>query len=346
MSYLPPNLVDELLGRIPNFELSYETISHKKVSSDYNVTLAIPYGKKAYIWFTFLRDKDVCLLLEIGREKRVSSIKVLSDVDVPRYLAYGTIVYGSICEIPDKGSYFVTEDILYSKGISISKQPYCERLGFLYDLFTTYPTWFCENRSLPVVSPVCWKLDDTSPNQVPDQIQSKIPYAVHHIQHRSLMTIVPYVNVPFTRNIIPVSNPTIPSNLLFIPPALPRFDYSKPQYKRQTTFEVTADLQNDIYHIYAFGRNAERIYCGIAYIPNYKTSCLMNSLFRNIKENRLLDSLEESDDETEFQDMREDKFVDLEKKVSFECVYMPKFRRWVPIAASHGRGQIVHIRQL
>ena len=72
----------------------------------------------------------------------------------------------------------------------------------------------------------------------------------------------------------------------------------------------------------------------------------MNSFFRNIKENRNLDSLEESDDETEFQDMREDKFVDLEKKVSFECVYMPKFRRWVPITASNGRGQIIHIRQL
>ena len=340
-----PNLLNELLGRLPSFELSYETISHKKVSSDYNITLAIPYGKKSYIWFTFLRDKDVCLLLEIGREKKVSSMKILSDINLPISLAYGTILYGSLCEIPDKGQYFVTEDILYSKGISISKQPFNERLGFLYELFTLYPEWFYNNNSFPIVLPVCWALDENCSQHIPEHIQAKIPYTVHHIQHRSLQYIVPYVNIPFTRNIIPVSNNTS-TNILFIPPALPRFDYSKPQYKRPTTFEIKADLQNDIYHLYAFGKNAERIYCGIAYIPSYDTSCYMNSLFRDIKENRHLDSLEESDDEEEFQNMKEDKFVDLEKLLAIECVYTYKFRRWTPVNVVHGRGQIVHIRQL
>ena len=72
----------------------------------------------------------------------------------------------------------------------------------------------------------------------------------------------------------------------------------------------------------------------------------MNSLFRNIKENRHLDSLEESDDEEEFQNMNEDKFVDLDKRHSIECIYSHKFRRWIPNNISHGHGQIVHIRQL
>lgn len=342
---ITPNLMNELLGRLPSFELSYETISHKKVSSDYNITLAIPYGKKSYIWFTFLRDKDVCLLLEIGREKKVTSMKILSDINIPISLAYGTILYGSLCEIHDNGQYFVTEDILYCKGISISKQPFNERLGFLYELFTLYPEWFYNNNSFPIVLPVCWALDENCSQHIPEHIQAKIPYTVHHIQHRSLQYIVPYVNIPFTRNIIPVSNNTS-TNILFIPPTLPRFDYSKPQYKRPTTFEIKADLQNDIYHLYAFGKNAERIYCGIAYIPSYDTSCYMNSLFRDIKENRHLDSLEESDDEEEFQNMKEDKFVDLEKQLAIECVYTYKFRRWTPVNVAHGRGQIVHIRQL
>ena len=343
---ISPNLMNELIGRLPSFELSYETISHKKVSSDYNITLAIPYGKKAYLWFTFLRDKDVCLLLEIGREKKVTSMKILSDIDVPTQLAFGTVLYGSICEIPDKGQYFITEDVLYSKGISISKQPFNERLGFLYELFTIYPKWFNNNTTIPILLPVCWGLDEECSQHIPEHIQDKIPYTVHHIQHRSLQYIVPYVNIPFTRNIIPISNHTTTNNILFIPPALPRFDYSKPQYKRVTIFEIKADLQNDIYHLYAFGKNAERIYCGIAYIPNYKTSCYMNSLFRNIKENRHLDSLEESDDEEEFQNMNEDKFVDLDKRHSIECIYSHKFRRWIPNNISHGHGQIVHIRQL
>jgi hypothetical protein len=40
----------------------------------------------------------------------------------------------------------------------------------------------------------------------------------------------------------------------------------------------------------------------------------MNQLFRNIKENKNLDYIEESDDEADFEDVREDRFVDLKKK--------------------------------
>ena len=42
-------------------------------------------------------------------------------------------------------------------------------------------------------------------------------------------------------------------------------------------------------------------YYDIACIPDYKTSVMMNSLFRDIKENRNLDFLEESDSEEEFE---------------------------------------------
>ena len=56
----------------------------------------------------------------------------------------------------------------------------------------------------------------------------------------------------------------------------------------------------------------------------------MNSLFRNIKENRNLDAIEESDDEDDFYDMRMDKYVDLTKEIRMECVYHSKFRRWIP----------------
>ena len=345
---ITPNLMSDLLGRLPNFELSYETISHKKVSTDYNITLAVPYGKKAYIWFTFLRDKDVCLLLEIGREKKITSMKLLSDVNIPRHLAYGTILYGSVCETPDVGQCFVFEDIFYSKGVSIVKQPFGEKLGFLYELFTYFPDCFSQNKSLPIVMPVCWPLIVDSNSNVPDHIQSQIPYTVHHIQHRALHVIVPYINIPFTRNILSSTKPTVntTSPLLFIPPNLPRFDYSKMQYKQPTTFEIKADLQNDIYHLYAFGKGSDRVYCGIAYIPSYKTSQFMNAIFRNIKENRNLDALEESDDEEDFQNMRDDKYVDLQKTISIECTYMPKFRRWVPTKQVNGRGQIVNVRQL
>ena len=38
--------ISHLMKRFPEFELSYETISYKKVSPCYDICLAIPIGKK------------------------------------------------------------------------------------------------------------------------------------------------------------------------------------------------------------------------------------------------------------------------------------------------------------
>ena len=40
--------------------------------------------------------------------------------------------------------------------------------------------------------------------------------------------------------------------------------------------------------------------------------------------------IEESDDEEEFEDDREDKFVDLDKKIRMLCTFHHKFRKWIP----------------
>jgi hypothetical protein len=96
------------------------------------------------------------------------------------------------------------------------------------------------------------------------------------------------------------------------------------QFPKKRIFFVKADLQNDVYHLY----DENDTYVDVAYIPDYKTSVMMNRLFRKIKENDNLDALEESDDEEEFEDQREDKFVDLEKKIKMECTWHPKFKHW------------------
>ena len=57
----------------------------------------------------------------------------------------------------------------------------------------------------------------------------------------------------------------------------------------------------------------------------------MNSQFRNIKENKNLDLLEESDDEDEFNNNSENKFTNLEKQIIFKCKYSKKFKKWIPI---------------
>jgi len=73
------------------------------------------------------------------------------------------------------------------------------------------------------------------------------------------------------------------------------------------------------------------VYFQHSLIMNYKTSILLNGIFRNIRENRCLDLIEESDDESDFENVREDKYVDLEKRVLMECVFHSKFRKWMPV---------------
>ena len=335
----------DLLHRFPHFELSYETVSHKKVSEQYNITLAIPYGKKAYLWFTFYQDKDVCFLLETNKDKKISNVSILFDTHVPCKLAHNTLLYGSLCVFDDrKEPFFIIEELLYYTGIPLFKQPFRERLSFLEMFFQAYHSILQTHCPVGVALPMMWTFNENlSPSW-----QDTVPYQVHHLQHRCLDKIVPYMNEPMTKNILTQKSVQALAVNMFLPPPLPRFDLLKQQYKQPTCFEVKADLQNDIYHLYAYGRKSERVYCGLAYLPSYTSSVFMNSLFRNIKENRNLDAIEESDDEDDFQDTRHDKYVDLDKTMVIECVFQRKFRKWKPMRAVYRKeqGKIVHISRL
>jgi hypothetical protein len=62
---------------------------------------------------------------------------------------------------------------------------------------------------------------------------------------------------------------------------------SKPQYKMTTIFKIMADLQFDVYNLFAYGKNRSCIYYNIAYIPNYKTSVFMNTILEKSKKIRI-----------------------------------------------------------
>jgi hypothetical protein len=341
---LNANQYSDVMNRFPKFELSYETISHKKVPASYQVCLAVPHGKKAFVWFTFFRNEDVCLFMEIGKDKKVTRIKMITN-NVSTRLALGTVLYGTVYEDPQmvsKTIQFIIEDVFFHEGIPLKRITFGEKLGFLEA--------FLQNNSVDNIRfslPVMWKRGLEEDNEIPVSINKMTSHPIHHIQHRTLNTISPYLNVLIGRKI--GSTPIIePISELFIPPAAPRCDFSKPQYKMPSTFEIKADLQYDIYHLYAYGEKCKKIYYGLAYIPNYKTSVFMNGLFRNIRENKNLDAIEESDDEEDFQDSRIDKYVDLKKTVSIECVFNQKFKKWTPVRTVKPgpNAKIVHIGRL
>lgn len=344
-----------LLRRMPAFELSYETMNHKKVLTDaqtelYDIGFAIPTSKKYLLWFTFYEDRDVCLLMELNREKRIVRIQI-PDLEFPRGdLSLGTLLYGS-CISPDTTNCsFLAEDILWYRGISLQKSLCNERMAFMGAVFQKWykvclPTGKVDlpTKNTPFRICMVYAFQTKTPVDI-----TKIPYEVHHFQYRAFSQVAPYMNMAKSSPTDTIS--TVPKSIL--PPEMElhpqpyRMNMGKPQYKSNTYFEVSADLAFDIYHLYACGKAGSHVYYGVAYIQGYRTSVFMNSLFRNIKENRNLDSIEESDDEEEFQDQRIDRFVDLGKRVIIECTFLPKFKRWVPIRVAPRSARIVHIATL
>ena len=114
---------------------------------------------------------------------------------------------------------------------------------------------------------------------------------------------------------------------------------------KHAIFKITPDIQNDIYFLHIYN-NGKYEYYDIAYIPDYKTSVFMNKLFRNIKENNNLDLLEESDDESEFENNKVDKFVYLDKSFKMNCIFNNKFKKWVPFSVAQKNDKVIQKNQL
>jgi hypothetical protein len=332
-----------LLQRFPQVELSYETIPHTKVSPDYNLCMGIPVGTKGYAWMTFHGTEDVCFLLETNKERNITRI---TKYPLPSrsLLANGTLFYGTIVGPAE----FVIEDLLYYEGIPTKTQLFNERLWFIQKFFEEYtgpvvrfhmtPMWPIEKSNLydTVYEVPKHLLGPTKDLELP---------SFHHIQYRCLEKTAPYLNVfPTKKGFSSTTSSTSVIKDYLLP--WRNAVFSKPQYRIPTVFLVRADIQFDIYRLFAYGVNKAEIYYGVACIPNYKTSVMMNRLFRRIPENECLDAAEESEDEADFENVEPDKYVDLAKELLMEFKFHSKWKKWVPVRVVDKRQKVVHISQL
>ena len=126
-----------------------------------------------------------------------------------------------------------------------------------------------------------------------------------------------------------VMPPQVPdSKRLFVPPQ------DEMLTNIQMTFIVRPNIQNDIYELFVMSdhfHQREPIFHNFALIPSFKTSVMMNRLFRNITENERLDTMEESEDECDFENTELDKYVTLTKEYKMLCKFNKRFCKWVPI---------------
>jgi hypothetical protein len=324
----------DILVQYPKIEFSYETITHKKIPSNYDICLAIPHAKKYIIWFTFHEGRNKCVLMELNRSKIISEITVLKSSFLLSTLYLGTILFGSIIDNVGKTNrLFVVEDIYMYQGVLLNKMVFGEKLGIIEEFLNTQI--LCDENRPPIwfYLPFFWKshICEEETSNIP---LKQISYPLHHIQYRSLNYILPFLNV-IPGNDGNVTNQTTSSSVHKNVKTLSRQNKRNNSRCEQTnyvsTFIVMADLQTDVYNLHAYDDSKKLCLYDVAYIPNCKSSVYMNSLFRNIKENQNIDLIEESDNEDDFEDTREDKYVDTKLELIMDCVYHTKFRRWVPI---------------
>jgi hypothetical protein len=339
---------NQLLNRFPKFELSYETVSHKKVSTFDSVAIAISLGRKYFIWYTYEygTSKDACYLVGLDKDKRICSVEPRI-VNYPDRFCLGTVVYGTLYEPTDKPEmpHFIVEDIYYYRGINLSNLCFGDRIGFMRD--------FVKGADVTYISlPIMWYVEagkEQSPI-IPPSLASKIAYAPHHIQYREIRRVAPYINVPIPKRgaipstvLEPISSAKVAQKITAtsVMNPLPKFDYSKPAYRYPAVFNVKADSELDLYHLYAYGGPSNAVYCGLAGIQSFKTSIFMNKLFRRIRENDNLDLAEESEDESDFENMDANKYVNLDTILQIECLFNQKHKRWIPVRLS--RDRVTHI---
>ena len=99
-------------------------------------------------------------------------------------------------------------------------------------------------------------------------------------------------------------------------------------------------------YLYGLNNDNKEEYYDIALIPDFTTSVMMNKLFRKIKENENLDALEESDDEEDFENEKDDRFVYLDKTYNMVCLYNYKFKKWYPIKIADSKIEITSLNKI
>ena len=343
---------NELLKSFPNVELSYETIIHNKVHK-FDSVLAIPEGDKYFAWFTVFEKQNVCILMEISDNKKICGLEIVHCC-FDYHLSFCTIFYGTIFTY-NKQRFFTIEDVMYYKGKNVASYKFMDKLKiykavFLREIKQTAYTRSSIILGLPLMKntlPEIAKMIPTLPYKIKylqyrenskqqgnhrfNALYSTEDLYQHDDNHKSDDSTKQPV-IKQTNSTLQSSNTKQSSNS-----SNSNNNRSRENMSRRV-FKVRPDIKNDIYHLFTYcttmthssTEEAENYY-DVAYIPDYKTSVMMNKLFRNIKENANLDALEESDDEEEFENDREDKFVYLERTYDMICQYNNKFKKWTPI---------------
>ena len=284
-------LNNDTLINFPNIELFYNT-TYKKVSN-YNLILAIPQGNKCFIWFTKINNKYSTVLID----KNINMIYLLNNKFNPELL--DTILYGTSFEIENK-FYFSIEDLFYYKKTQITTELFVNKLNIINDILINdiYKIEDYDNSIIIGIQPISTNYSELNNSilNLPYEIK-ELKYILQNENHIYVKYVKYKNNIKQNKNII-----------------------------QKNIFKVIPNIRTDIYNLYLLNKSTNQYeFHSIAFIPDYKSSVMMNKLFHGLKDHTNLDYLEDSDDEFEQEDNLENNWKIM------ECTFNNKFKKWIPI---------------
>ncbi len=317
MKLLDDNYIKILLNRFPRNNIKNLNIFNninKNLLNNTNASYFIlkPKGKKSYIWFTYLNNEIFAILIIINNNNINDSSNEFYKLNIKfnKYLCYNNILlYGYYFKdfIKNKEynnniiNYFVIENVynfnIYNKLIESNSYNYYYKNKL--ELFSKILPLIENTNNFYIKLPI-----------ILDNIDN-LYKTIYNINY-NIFSISAYTNYKYLGNYILNNNNNNNNNNNLL-----------------ATFKITPNISNDIYNLFILNNNKE-IFYDLALIDSYKISIFMNKLFRNIKENNNLDTLEESDSEEEFENIENNKYVYLEKTYNIECLYNYKFKKWIP----------------
>jgi hypothetical protein len=324
----------------------------------------IPKGRRCVAWATEWNRKKIFAIIEVQTQRNQvpalfrkfhevngwypGPVQVF-DTCFHSELTYGTVFGGVLFRPPHAVATTTTQcfsiiHVYWYKGAQIPSLTLSSHVDMCERMFTTDQALrqvaYTQSNSiifgLPVLCAAAAAAGD-------DAFLRSLPYPVYSILYRSNTSTRVYSQNLFASIAAPATIAPAPVRVAAsaAPVVSVAQEYIKPDDDMltniQAVFIVRPNVQNDIYELFVKtggpGRTGfSTVFHNFAHIPNYKTSVMMNRLFRNIRENERLDAMEESETEEEFENIELDKYVSLHKEYKFVCKLNKKFCRWVPIS--------------
>jgi len=358
-----------ILEKFPKIALSNETLLHQKVQNA-DVYVATPYGTKYFAWITNHslinnhqnQNKNDCICLFV-EARNIASADVHSqptmfyvpisetNKDKSTITWQNHYIFHGILFNIKNAAYFAADHVHDCTHAHITGHKTFDqnmqtiRYIFSHEAFASQIRQpFIEKHALHFGAPIMERHFTNLLSQIQD-LPYKIQYIYFRYNNRPDNETVPFVKYfKPNKNKVAENNNTQATGPIDL--TRPKLNADKPAYinnnvKRlsHAIFKAYPLPRQDCYKLFVLAKDgSDKIekeqYVDMAYIPNYKTSIMMNTLLRNVKENENMDALEESDDEEDFENPEEDDTLNLTKSVDVLCEYSPKFKKWVPMSTS------------